>query len=728
MSSPISQQPEQRQSLHGEPIARDYFSVLPQRESFEEEYNEGDIYRGEHSPTRPESISSSSSSSQTSSSSSSSSVFGGRLGAISTLVEHAIARWARARASTSSLETASTASTAPSSIVTMSRSYLSRRRRRRSSIADVHNARSEREVAARIRAREESRQIPREFVLYTPVPASERKARPRPTVHTDQRGILRTTSLQLILSELNVALKSNFRTRRAHERLGTMPPHTLPHLAGSSQPVILMPQQDYMMPYSPEEGKTPSHEAQHHRRGRKGKQRALTEPLPLSRSPLSPKADRAWWLDISSPTWEDMRAIGKLLHLHPLTLEDILQQDPREKLEVFPKLGYYFIVFRAIESQKTREKRRFMSTISTTDTRSLHYDEGIIGEVNVYLVVFREGILSFHFSDISDHTDAVRNKVLMYAQSGDVMMSSDWIAHGIMDSIVDSFFPFLDQIEKEVVNIENLVFTDEQNLSVSHDDTGSSRSSGSDTAVPDSPLSRDKDSIEMKIVTDKPELRSLPRTHFSVPNPPVLSLRRMKQVMRRLKFTLSRVDLKVKRVALTGAPTTIQRVARMRRLVTSLTRVLATKSEVVASVKKRLFMTGESGLGNGTMDDQDVFVYMGDVQDHILTLQQSLAHYERMLSQSHPTYLTHLRLSASKAKSGSDKAIVILSIISMAVLITQAVIGFNSMNIHLPHNPKPSHDYSVFGIVIAISFSVLLLYAIVVRWWWVRALKKQRRW
>lgn len=75
-----------------------------------------------------------------------------------------------------------------------------------------------------------------------------------------------------------------------------------------------------------------------------------------------------------------------------MTLEDILQQDPREKLELFPKLGYYFIVFRAIESQKTRERFR-------RDERDGGYhgnknDEGIVGEANVYLVVFREGICS----------------------------------------------------------------------------------------------------------------------------------------------------------------------------------------------------------------------------------------------------------------------------------------------------------------------------------------------
>lgn len=41
--------------------------------------------------------------------------------------------------------------------------------------------------------------------------------------------------------------------------------------------------------------------------------------------------------------------ITQLLNLHPLTLEDVLQQDPREKLDVFDKLGYYFVVFRAID-------------------------------------------------------------------------------------------------------------------------------------------------------------------------------------------------------------------------------------------------------------------------------------------------------------------------------------------------------------------------------------------
>lgn len=56
-----------------------------------------------------------------------------------------------------------------------------------------------------------------------------------------------------------------------------------------------------------------------------------------------------WWLDVSCPTWEDLRDIGELLALHPLTLEDVLQQDPREKLDLFERLGYYFVAIRALD-------------------------------------------------------------------------------------------------------------------------------------------------------------------------------------------------------------------------------------------------------------------------------------------------------------------------------------------------------------------------------------------
>lgn len=63
------------------------------------------------------------------------------------------------------------------------------------------------------------------------------------------------------------------------------------------------------------------------------------------------------------------------------------------------------------------------------------------------------------------------------------------------------------------------------------------------------------------------------------------------------------------------------------------------------------------------------------VIDHILTLQHSLAHYERMLSQSHPVYLSHLRTTVAITKAGADKALIYLTVCSIGVLCIQTLIG-----------------------------------------------------
>ena len=77
------------------------------------------------------------------------------------------------------------------------------------------------------------------------------------------------------------------------------------------------------------------------------------------------------------------------MHLHPLTLEDILQREPREKLESFPKLGYYFIIFRAIEYKSRNE---LLEIVSQRTGSSQLPVQGVANENNIYLVVFRDSI------------------------------------------------------------------------------------------------------------------------------------------------------------------------------------------------------------------------------------------------------------------------------------------------------------------------------------------------
>jgi magnesium transporter len=114
-----------------------------------------------------------------------------------------------------------------------------------------------------------------------------------------------------------------------------------------------------------------------------------------------------------------------------------------------------------------------------------------------------------------------------------------------------------------------------------------------------------------------------------------------------------------------------------------------------------------------------------------------------MLSQSHPTYLSQLRTAVALTKSGTDKAIIFLTVVGVAVLCVQTLVGMISyllhqhylrlwftgtlsLNVTVPQNDRsPDSPYHVFGIVIALASLILCGYMTVVRQWWIQA--KRRR-
>ena len=79
-----------------------------------------------------------------------------------------------------------------------------------------------------------------------------------------------------------------------------------------------------------------------------------------------------FWLDVLSPTQPEMRVISKAFGIHPLTAEDIMMQEAREKVELFRH--YYFVNYRTFEQ----------------DVNSEDY----LDPVNMSVVVFREGVIS----------------------------------------------------------------------------------------------------------------------------------------------------------------------------------------------------------------------------------------------------------------------------------------------------------------------------------------------
>lgn len=115
-----------------------------------------------------------------------------------------------------------------------------------------------------------------------------------------------------------------------------------------------------------------------------------------------------WWLDVVNPTEAEVGALSRAFSIHPLTTEDIVMQEAREKVELFKQ--YYFVCFRT-----------FYQLDKTSDQ--------FLEPVNFYMVVFRDGVITFSFTE-TPHAANVRKRIGKLREY--VSLSSDWICYAMM--------------------------------------------------------------------------------------------------------------------------------------------------------------------------------------------------------------------------------------------------------------------------------------------------------
>lgn len=119
--------------------------------------------------------------------------------------------------------------------------------------------------------------------------------------------------------------------------------------------------------------------------------------------------DYVWWLNVNCPTDEEVRAICKAFGIHPLTIEDIITHEAREKIELFK--SYYFANFRS-----------YMAVTDEDGDREFE-------PFNMFVIVFRDGILSFSHT-YNSHASEVIKRISTLKDYVD--LSSDWICYAIM--------------------------------------------------------------------------------------------------------------------------------------------------------------------------------------------------------------------------------------------------------------------------------------------------------
>ena len=195
-----------------------------------------------------------------------------------------------------------------------------------------------------------------------------------------------------------------------------------------------------------------------------------------------------------------------------------------------------------------------------------------------------------------------------------------WIAHGILDSVVDSFFPLVEEIEEHVTAIESVVHNEDNPASTITPipptnagalrilPAGETTSPANAWALPaGEKVVDEKHTFSEDVASEKTA-----KMQFSLPRLTCgLMLRRWRRAISRfVNFCMRNKPRSKVKPSFTRASFDLHRMARTRHLATSVARVLATKPEVVAGIRKRLLALD----GPDASDDAEVAIYFGDVQ------------------------------------------------------------------------------------------------------------------
>ncbi|SCV05702.1 LANO_0H13300g1_1 [Lachancea nothofagi CBS 11611] len=408
-----------------------------------------------------------------------------------------------------------------------------------------------------------------------------------------------------------------------------------------------------------------------------------------------------FWMDVSNPTEEEMKVLSKAFGIHPLTTEDIFLGEVREKVELFK--DYYLVCFRSFDivaERHTRNKktqhesgsgtsfdnesskgwlsklfrsRRHSSTNKTSSSsgssfrnkvrREIEENEkykrksgdrrkprgGELEPLNVYIIVFRTGVLTFHFAP-TPHPINVRRRARLLKDYLNV--TADWIAYALIDDITDAFAPMIEIIEDEVHDIEESIL----NMHQSDDSSDEDDSSDDET--------RDRGYTA---------LNRYPRRGSAVDDNATFSSR-----SRSTRSTSSSSSLDTNIIGWKRKGDMLRRIGECRKRVMSIVRLLGSKADVIKGFSKRCNEQWE------VAPRSEIGMYLGDIQDHIVTMVSSLNHYEKLLSRSHSNYLAQINIDMTKVNNDMNDVLGKITILGTVVLPMNIITGLWGMNVLVP--------------------------------------------
>lgn len=99
----------------------------------------------------------------------------------------------------------------------------------------------------------------------------------------------------------------------------------------------------------------------------------------------------------------------------------------------------------------------------------------------------------------------------------------------------------------------------------------------------------------------------------------------------------------------------------------------------------------------------DIGLYLGDIQDHVVTMMSNLGHFEKILSRSHANYLAQLNVTNLMLGNHVNKVLSKVTFLATILVPLNLICGLFGMNVHVPGQDSPGYGW-FFGILGVIGF------------------------
>ena len=143
---------------------------------------------------------------------------------------------------------------------------------------------------------------------------------------------------------------------------------------------------------------------------------------------ILPRTDANLWFHFDAPTEEEIRFLQENFKIHHLTIEDVVNQNQRPKIEPFD--DYVYIAIHPL----------------------MHSKQWQIEPSELDLLLGRHWIVSVHYGPLPG---LIEDSHIHERLANALDRGADFLLYTLVDLIVDSYFPILDEIEDEIDSLED---------------------------------------------------------------------------------------------------------------------------------------------------------------------------------------------------------------------------------------------------------------------------------